>query len=63
MPYIVGIAKWPKVSDQEFDDESAAIERAVCLAREQGFYEAVAVWDEQRDPVWLFMLGEQFRKV
>jgi len=43
--------------------EADAIERAGRMAAAYGFNTPIAVWDDRGDPAWLFMLGEQFRRM
>lgn len=59
----VGIANDPKPEDKIYDREEDAIAKAASMASAQGYYTPVAVWDCHGDPVWLFMLGYQFRRV
>jgi hypothetical protein len=62
-PWRVGIAADPLPEDRRYDDEREAIEAAARMVEAQGWNVAVAVWDERDDPVWLFMLGEQFKRM
>lgn len=63
----VGMATSPQAEDPAFVNEAEAIE----YAQEQtkipgklyGFNIPVAIWDQLDNPVWLFILGEQFRRV
>lgn len=59
----VGRANDPHPEDAVYDSEAAAVERAQKMADAYGFYTPVGVWDERDRPAWLFMLGEQFRRV
>lgn len=63
MIYRVGIATDPQPEDRIYDCEQQAIEKAQDMVDAYGVKTPIAVWDEQDDPVWLFLLGEQFRKV
>lgn len=58
----VGSASNPKPTDEWFEDEMLAIEKAEKLAQED-FYWPVAVWDENYDIVHLFLCGQQFKPV
>lgn len=59
----VGLADSPAPQDRSFDSEDDAIKEAAAMAEIIGFYSPVAVWDHRDDPVWLFMLGCQFRSM
>lgn len=61
--FCVGVAADPQPEDRIYPSEAAAIEAAAHLAECQGFTRAVAVWDEMDQPLRLFMLGQQFRRV
>ncbi len=58
--YRVGIASRPDPHDMVCATESDAIE---CAQKMSGFNTAVAIWDDRDEPVWVFVLGEQFRRV
>ncbi len=58
--YRVGIVSRPDEHDMVCATESDAIE---CARKMSSFNTAVAVWDDRDEPVWIFVLGEQFRRV
>lgn len=51
------------VADATFMNESKAITHAEKMAEEAGFYTPVAIWDESGEPIWIFILGETFKRV
>lgn len=59
----VGIANDPKPEDKVYDRDVDAVAKAMLMADVYGFNTPVAVWDSRGDPAWLFMLGEQFKRV
>ena len=61
--YRVGRANDPQPEDPTYVREADAIERAQRMADAYGFNAPIGVWDRFGEPVWLFMLGEQFRRV
>lgn len=58
--YRVGIASRPDEYDMICATESDAIK---CSRKMSSFSTAVAVWDDRDEPIWIFVLGEQFRRV
>lgn len=59
----VGVANDPQPEDRVYEDEQAAIQAAHARHEALGFGVPVAVWDERDEPRWVFLLGEQFRRV
>ena len=62
MYYRVGIATDPQPEDPYCDTQQEAIEKAKRRA-DCDFRLPVAVWEGERgEIVWLFLMGEQFRR-
>lgn len=57
----VGRAADPQPEDPVFVTENDAIERARKMADAYGFNTPVAVWNVD-EPVWVFLMGQQFRR-
>lgn len=59
----VGKAFMPKAEDRRYGDEQAAIETAKIMSDALGWYEAIAVWNDEDDIVHLFICGQQFKAI
>lgn len=59
----VGIANDPQPENPYFSVEADAIERAQKMANAQGFSVPIGVWDECDNLLWVFIAGEQFKRV
>lgn len=59
----VGIACGSQAEDKRYYHEWEAIEGAERMAVAKGFYVPIGIWDFENNLKWLFMCGEQFRKV
>jgi hypothetical protein len=59
----VGVANDPQETDPVFANEQHAVECAQSTANALGFYVPVVVWDVRAEPLWVFILGEQFRRL
>lgn len=62
--YRVGLAQdFPDPSDKYYDGECVAIDKAESMHAAYGFNLPIVVRDDRDEPVWVFVLGGQFRRV
>lgn len=60
--YSVGIASHPDPSDKRYATEAEAIDAAQEMANRFGFHATIAVWADDDEPVYVFVLGEMFKR-
>lgn len=59
--YRVGLALDPQPEDREYGEQWLALEKAQKMADAYGVNMPVAVWEGDR-PLWLYFMGEKFRR-